>query len=340
MSRSTSTLTIVIGDVDESLAKHAKVYDPAAKLLDRSNYKQFLLEKRDRDTVVYTSLGDLPKNIEIVFHILQQANKIIYYNKGQWSDQKQVDFHDPGSSIQGLTEIILSWLPDSIEIQNYCPVLRDVIPLVDQRKSVKPQMWIVGCSISHGVGVNPNQRYGELLADELDLPCSFLTKPSSSIDWAASQILRSDIKKNDLVIWGLTNPERFSMIHDNQLLCITSNFAIRSPQYKDIIDAKNLDSPDTIYKHYYAIQHVVHYCKKIKAKLILVGLMFGNYSLHRILKTYENYVAVPGHCKFTSYNIVTDFIDLGTDNQHPGPEQHKQYKTRILAKIEQLNLTY
>jgi hypothetical protein len=340
MQKKQHKLTIFLGDVEPYLADLATTFDPSAWLLDHSTYKKFLNSELNCNTTVYTSLGDLPDDLEIVHFLLTQADTIVYCPPVVWSDNKKVEFTDPGTSIQGLTEIMLCILPNSIKIENFKPVLPlDVIPLVDKRKCNKPQLWSVGCSITHGSGVDLQQRYGQLLADELDLQCSFLTRVGSAIDWAADQILRSDIREKDLVVWGLTNPERLTFVHNNQLL---KGVNIRSyeqyPEYKKIVDPFNLYLQNTIYQHFYAIQQVINYCKKIKANLILVELLTGNHSIQRIFNGHANYVKVDYNYTFEDSCTNIQFIDIGTDKLHPGPEQHKKYKEIILKKLNQLEI--
>jgi hypothetical protein len=339
MQDTKSKLTIFFGDVDESLANNAKLFDSSAGLVDHSNYKEFLISDRDRDTVIFTSLGDLPKNLETVYHILMQADHVVYCPPQKWSDNKSVDCANPVASLQGSTEILLSLLPDSVKIDNYCPTMLDINALVDQRKSTEPQLWMAGCSITHGLGVEKHQRYGQLVSDSLGMPCSFLTRPGAAIDWAADQILRSDIQKNDIVVWGITTPERLTYIHNDQLLSGVTSQSFRSfPEYSKIIDPVELGSQNTIYKHFYAIQQVINYCRKINAHLILVGLLTGNHSLQRALKSYQNYITIHYHYTFENSSININFADLGSDNNHPGPIQHQQYKQIILDKIKQLKI--
>lgn len=338
MSNKKHKLTIFLGDVDESVAQLAAEFDASAWLLDHSNYKKFLISERDHDDVIYTSLGDLPKDLEIVYLLLRQADTVIYCPPAQWSDNKSVNFTDPGDSIQGLTEIMLSLLPSHIEIKNFSPGVADLRPLTDKRKDSGPQLWSVGCSITHGIGVDPQQRYGQLLADELSMPCSFLTHPGSAIEWAADQILRSDIRSNDLVIWGLTHPERFTYVHDNQLVHVNADTYVHRPQFYKIVDPLTLCSQNTIYQQYYAIQHVINYCEKIKAQLILVELLHGGHALSRVLKFYKNYVKIDYEYSFKNSHMQTQFIDLGTDNRHPGPQQHLHYKKNVLDKLKQLEI--
>lgn len=337
MQKLNYTLTIFVGDIDESLADSAKSYDSSAWQLDLSNYKDFLTSTLTKNITVYTSLADLPKNLEIFYNILNSADKIVYCPPAYWSDNKTVDFADPGASIQGLTETFLLLLSNSIQVDNLNPDILTPVALADDRKTDQSQLWIAGCSISHGIGVQLQERYGQLLADKLNMTSSFLTRSGSAIDWAADQILRSDIRKNDLVVWGVTNPERFSYIYNNKLLSITSTSYPNFPQIKNIINLSDLYNQNTIYKHFYSIQQVINYCNKCQAKLILVGVLAGCYSLLSFLQSQKNYVHIPYSLNFKGSDFSMQLLDTGTDNSHPGPKQHIQYQKLILDKLKELN---
>lgn len=327
-------ITIFLGDVDEALSVQAKQQYPQARLLDYHNYKEFLTTGHDADAVYYTSLGDLPKNFEIVFEILMCANRVIYCAPDRWSDQQKLDCIYPGASMQGQTEIILAMLPDSIIVENFCPTMTDPMPLVGHRQTDARQMWSVGCSITHGTGIARNQCYGNLLAQGLGLPCSFLTRPGGSISWAADQVLRSDVRSEDLVVWGLTNPERLTYIHQHQLLHgVTALSYEYFPEYKKIVDPQNLSLHDNLYKQYYAVQQVINFCQKIGANLIFINLLYGNHFIQRALRTYKNYVHVPYHVTVCNNEFNVVFIDFGSDNLHPGPQQHQQYFQLLLNYI-------
>jgi hypothetical protein len=211
------------------------------------------------------------------------------------------------------------------------------VALVDDRKTDQFQLWIAGCSVSHGIGVQLQERYGQLLADKLNIASSFLTRAGSAIDWAADQILRSDIRKNDLVVWGLTSPERFSYIYNNKLLSITPADYPKFTQIKNIINPSDLYNQNTIYKHLYSIQQVINYCNKCQANLVLVGILPGCYSLLSFLQSQKNYVHIPYSLNFEGSVFSSQLLDIGTDNIHPGPKQHIQYQKLILDKLKELN---
>lgn len=333
-----NNLIIFLGDVQDYIADLAKDHDPESWHLTGDNLDKLETEIKIRDVTVYTALGDLPKNLDVVFGLLSRAHKIFYRPPVIWSDNKNLDVLDPSSSLHGLTEKLLLLLPTTVNIDgpDLYSVRYDPIPLVDQRKSSQPQLWVAGCSISHGVGVDVNERFGQLLSDSLDVPCSFLTRPGSAIDWAADQILRSDIKQDDVVIWGLTEGNRLTYVHDHQLLHgITIGTFKNNPSYQKIIKSKDLFSSQTHYRHLYSLQQVINYCKKIGAKLFLVGLLFGNYSFLGFLRSQKNYIHIPYQMEYENQQYTNKFLDLGTDGRHPGPRQHQQYKTIILDFLYQ-----
>jgi hypothetical protein len=329
--------TIFLGDCYEYLSVLAKEYDDSAWLLDQSGCVAFK-NSLDQNITVYTSLGDLSKNLSEVFDVLCHATTIFYCPPVIWSDKKIVDITDPTSSMQGLTETLLMLLPESVKVQGlskFDTSQHNPIPLTDQRKIDAPQIWVAGCSISHGVGVDSNLRFGELLAKELKLECSFLTRPGAAIDWAADQILRSDIRPEDTVVWGITDWCRLTHVHDHQLLNgINVNSYRDFPNYHDIVSVDSLFSHQTYYHNLYSIQQVINYCEKVGARLLLIGVLLGNYALLNFLLLQKNYIHIPYQIDYQSDMLVQRFRDLGTDLLHPGPDQHQEYKNIILNFIK------
>lgn len=331
-------LTIFLGDVSEDVAISAKSSDTSAWLLHRDNFAQFRLRPNDIDTTIYTSLGDLPDDLTIVLDVLKQADTIFYVPPKTWSDKKTLDIMDPTNSIQGLTETLLLLLPDTVDIIGLRPLTPcqiDPIPLVDDRKTCDKQIWVAGCSITKGDGVENHERYGALLAEHLQRPCSFLARSAASIGWAADQILRSDVRSGDLVIFGLTSWPRFTYVHEHKLLKgITPSCFALYPEIEKIVDKKTLWSQQTFYQNFYSIQQVINYCKKINAELLLVNMYDDNYSLLSYLKSQPNFVQIHYDKTYHKNQMRSCFIDLGSDHSHPGPKQHLAYSNTIINFIQ------
>lgn len=329
-------LTIFVGDVQEDLAHQAKKYDASAWLLDQSNYD--LLDSRNNSTV-YTSLGDLPKNLLTVLDIFRRAKEIYYCPPPQWSGSQTQDVTDPTITVQGLTETLLMLVSDSVMIHSVDQLgswYNDPRQLVDHRRGNDPQIWVAGCSISHGVGVESKQKYGELLSQYLQLPCSHLTRSGSAIDWAADQILRSDIRENDIVVWGITSWSRLTHVYQDRLLAgVTLQTYESFPEYQKIINKTNLFSQQTFYNHLYSIKQVINFCEKVKAKLVMITMLLDNFALLGFLKQYNNYIRVPYEIEYTDSVLVEKFLDLGSDNAHPGPQQHQFYADLIYRFLKQ-----
>lgn len=327
-------ITLFVGDTDSSLSAIAKTHDPEAFLIDHSNYKQYLISDPVKNTTAYTCLGDLPKNLEIFWNVAMSASHIVYVPPKSWSDGQQLDVLDPTASLQGMTENLLLLLSEFRPIKNIeqCALVATVNPIVDSRKSDQAQLWVAGCSVSEGVGVDPDQRYGQLISDCLNIPCSFLVKGGSSISWAADQILRSDIRDNDIVVWGITNTARMTLVHENQLFTTNINTYQANADMESIFPLRLLLNQNTFYSHLYAIEQVVNFCNKCRAKLLLVGLLANNNML-RYLKTKSNYFHFIHQLDFSDNLIYEKYIDLGNDQKHPGINQHKQYADFILKHI-------
>lgn len=336
MIKNNFRLTIFFGDVFELTAKLAYDFDNTAFLVDVDNCSSFLSTELKNNVTIYTSLGDLYNNLPIAWDLLTSADEIVYCPPDVWSDKKSIDITNPTGSIHGLTEHLLLKLPKHIKIKNFNVdnLIPDIIPLVDKRKSNNTQLWFAGCSITHGVGVDTEQRYGELIAKELQLPCSFLTRPGSSIDWASDQIIRSDVRPGDIVVWGLTAIERLTYVHNNQLLNGINYQSYKiNKNLEKIVPLSALLSENTFYNHIYSIERAVNFCKVSKAKLLIVGLLISDSCLRYVAdKSYFHCYSYP--ISFDNQNIIAfNFSDYGSDKRHPGPEQHKLYKDFILPLI-------
>lgn len=334
MNESSLNRTIFVGDTSQRLADQAMAYDPTAFLIDHNNYKEFL-DNPQANKTVYTSLGDLPKNLGIFYQLVCSCSKIVYVAPEPCNEQ-DIDVTDPTGCMQGLTENLLLSISNHRRVDNIeaCYLHAEINPLVDFRKSKKSQLWIAGCSFSHGLGVEPNQRYGQLVANSLNLPVSFLTKAGSSIAWAADQILRSNLIKGDTVIWGITETFRMTFIKDKLLHLININTYKKDPELKKSIPLDTLTSENTLYHHLYSIEQVINYCKTSQTNLVLLGLLTSPNML-RYLQSKDNYYHFPYQIDFSNHTLDFTLSDTGSDNIHPGIKQHQQYADFVLEIIKQ-----
>lgn len=224
--------------------------------------------------------------------------------------------------------------------------------LADSRASDSQLLWISGCSFSHAIGVTPSQRYGQLVADTLKLPASFLTCPGSSIQWASDQLLRSDIRANDIILWGITGINRFisykNKIEINVLgelldrkdyylgelrrieekSCINDTYLRFEESFKLLskTDVKILQyalvSDDRLLYAIKEIFQVINYCRQIGAKLILFRFDISSKEFDTVLLKYLS--------SLDNYIHLSPISDYGTDNEHPGPITHDIWANEIL----------
>ena len=330
------SFTMFLGDVTSEVADMALSFDSSAYLLDHSNV-QNLLANPDQPVTVYTALGDLPNDSDLIFRLFGLATEIRYCPPRVWSDRKTMDPFDIFDSVQGATEYYLSTAikhkPNSPSIK-FNAAFDKFMTVIDQRQSSGLQLWNVGCSYTSAVGVDDDQRYGHLLAKDLGLPISFLTRPSSSIDWCADQILRSDVQPGDIVVWGLTGDCRFSYWQENQVKFYTLNHR-QQPHEHPVLSAKSLDQlladDNMIYQGIKHINQVINVCRKLEIKLLIVGL----------LESAEIDMAFANTPEFIKYintqSPTTPLVDLGTDNQHPGIQQHQLYANFCKSHLKKLN---
>jgi hypothetical protein len=307
------TINLFVGDNDYCLAEQAKIYHPAAFLIDFDNYKKFLKTVYVEDITVYTSFSDLPKitgTDAVFFEILKKSDNIFYCPTLKWSDHSD---NFSWNSNQTITEYFLyhiNLLKNNVQGLDLTAYRNsNYLSLNDTRKTDNKQLWVSGCSIAHGVGVSEHEKFGTLVSNKLNLPVSHLTKGGSSIEWAKDQILRSDIRKNDIVIWGLTQE-------------------VRSPKAinKKVIAESNPDillNETSLYRAVTSVHQVINFCRKISARLILLPIICSEH-LQLLIHNLDEYYQLP---------YQTKPLDLGTDGAHPGPIQHRVWADLVYEHL-------
>jgi hypothetical protein len=208
------------------------------------------------------------------------------------------------------------------------------LELVNQLHKVKktdyPTLWTVGCSITIGVGIEYKARWGTVLANLLQMPEVTLSAPGTSIQWACDQILRSDIRENDIIVWGLTSVPRIEITNNWKTISRTIGNYCELDLSKQYWKLDYFDSETLMINSIHNILQVNNFCNKIGAKLYLANIL----DIHWIpfmLKEYPNFIDLT-----LGLNIgktMVEFIDLGTDNSHPGPRQHQQYANKLFNFI-------
>ena len=302
-------IKIFVGDVGDYLAQAAKAADSQARLITPDS--GLVLSPG----TYYISYGDL-QDVGLFASFLKQADELVMCPPpGAWSDSV--------SAMSEITQQIVSMI-QSTRGQQQLGIPEHVYRLVGGRITQDPQLWIAGDSISHGMGVHPHERYGELLAQSLDRPVTYLTQVSSSIGWAADQISRSDIRRSDIVVWGLTSRHRFTYYSKNNYWNVVPNFDIPgdfSVSQQQCLRERQIDD-DTVYQSVLAVLRTKNFCQVTGARLILIDMFADNFQ--EFLSQDPDYISVSQ-------------VDRGFDQgRHPGPITHQRYadRARWLVKNE------
>lgn len=155
-------------------------------------------------------------------------------------------------------------------------------------------IWALGCSFTYGEGVADNECWASLIQHHTSTPVINLGIPGSSPKrtWLQYTTLITQYTPK-LVIFAWPGPHRDYVNNTNLgLWVLDSNHPIQT------------NNPQ-LYNEY-------------KAKVESNQIVDENQALMQ-----QAQQQTPNHIHFNVRNILPTFIDLGTDNQHPGPLSHK-----------------
>ena len=298
------TITLFVGDNNSELASTAKEYSSDAFLIHTRNYQEFFKTPHKKNITVYSSLSDLPNSNShaILYEIMLKADDIFYCPPKIWSDHSsQFQWHTQQKTTEYYLydQLMQKKKVHGLDLTNYKDTF--YLALVSTRPSTDKCLWIAGASIAAGDEIDKDKKFGEIISKKINIPAAYLTKQAASIEWTADQILRSDIQKDDIIIWELAIENRSPLVNNNNI--------------KYDKNPEVLLHETRLYKAITSIYQVVNFCKKISCKLIIFpGSCSPNLKL--LLTDCENY-------HHTLCQI--GFIDYGRDNIHPGPKQHKYW---------------
>lgn len=200
------------------------------------------------------------------------------------------------------------------------------------RKDLDPVLWTAGCSWTSAFGVEDQERWGHLVANKLNVNEVNLAKSGASIWDASDQILRSDLQKDDIVVWGLTNLGRVEAVVENKLRSYS------------ILGAEEFDFFDYKIDHFFSntqylvglrqIHQVINFCNKVEAKLYIVNFLDPAW-LPLAMKTDPRFLDLQKPPK--DQQDGWKLIDYASDNHHPGPKQHQEYAEKISKFIRESN---
>lgn len=308
---------LIIGDNTESTAKVAITMFRDSEIITTEN-----ISKHRKARCYYTSLADLDEGNILL--LAKNADVVHYPLMITW---KSEEFKE--STEQFLTNLIDI---HRIPVKNFLPK-RDqlnALSLRDKRKTNEPQLWVSGCSFAYGFGISAHQRYVYKVAEHCKMQWSDLSSVGASIDWSADQILRNDIRKNDVVLWGLTGINRIDYYINDTYFAIYPNYLAHKKHVnrsdRQFFDRLIADDNNRLHQSIKHVNQVVNYINKIGAKLVLF--------LHKNLTAYEQVVLLEPYLFATHcYVMINDLIDY-TDDCHPGPETNKQWADQIIKFLE------
>lgn len=290
---------LFVGPPTQELADYAQSNSPSAQLILPQHIG--ILSQFDYG---YISIGDHNSNEFI--SVLKSAKEIFFVDN-IWN-QHQREYRTVLQILRTIDGINVTNLPKPSQLE--------FLTINDLRQTPNKQLWSVGCSVSHGIGVDEDQRWGQLLGIDLNLPVSFLTDSGTSISWASDQILRADIKTGDIVCWALTGCGRYTYYFDGIVNHITENdYKYFSEEIKYQIKESFLVTDHMIYTAITSIQQVVKNSLDKNYKLVLTQLPLNPEYFESNMLDYL--------VTLNQYTHFNKFIDLGNDNVHPGPKTHK-----------------
>lgn len=286
-------------------------------LLDRSNIEKIIKSEESIDCC--TSIDDLSFYKLYPAFENSQAIDLTYFNFHDLIDRKfNNDFNTYGHFLYLCNKF-------KTKLQNVSEI--PVFPSTVYPSSIEKCLWTAGCSFTAGVGVDRDQRWGTLLSEKLGIPELCLAMPGASITYSANTILQSDIKPNDLVVWGLTNTNRVELAKDWSMWATTSNNYTRLPRDLQYYNLDYFESTTNILKSRDSILQVINFCSKIKAKLVLANVLDISW-ISTLFNNYENFIDLTTEHSSVVEGILTH-IDYGSDNCHPGPLQHQYYAQKL-----------
>jgi len=197
--------------------------------------------------------------------------------------------------------------------------------LTSTRINDNPCLWVAGCSYTYGVGVDPHQTYGSVLAKKLNLNFVNLGRGGASINWAVDQLLRSNIQKNDIVVLGITSLARYEYTDQWQLKSTTCGH----PEFLTVPLEYYFGTTHIVLtiKH---ILEAINFCQRVGAHLYLANIAEISW-IPLAFDSHPNYISlIESHS-----DGKIQFIDLGTDGSHPGPLQHQQWADKLYHFIKQ-----
>lgn len=215
---------------------------------------------------------------------------------------------------------------------------------VDTRKgNGEPNLFVAGCSVSAGMFINIEQSYGSLLSEKTQMSMVLLANRSTSVDWAANQIISSDLRPGDVVVWGITAVHRLTWL----TLGTDNNFQpvhclpTMNPKFANFMGNSAYDlvkrfMVEAEQHHMLAaatkILQVKKVCEMSGARLLFGFLPYSGTDIVKQLTT--AFTNDAGYVKIPYSTESPHWTDFGSDGAHPGPESHRLIAEAFFSKLK------
>jgi hypothetical protein len=161
----------------------------------------------------------------------------------------------------------------------------------------------------------------------LELPYCDLADVATSISWSADQILRSDLKTGDIIVWGLTSINRKVYYNKDQHLFVTAGALGELVEPEKSYFSKLLLDDNIAFEAVQAVKQVINVCTKLNCNLVIFAHNHLSLSSHQnVLKDYLELESC--------YLHISNFCDTAPlSENHPGPQTNKKWSEEIFSFI-------
>jgi len=340
LNKSSKVQRVYIGSTDMYLSHAVAKQEPEAVLCDSIEFAQ-IKKRKSSSSVFYTAIGDL--TLDEAHELLGLAVEIVYIKPPiPWQDQE--------SKTQ--TMELLNYYSDKVidgaqDIDRYRLYFKQLLNLEESRSNANTHLFVAGCSVARGMFVESHESFGHLVAQELGVPMVNLAHSGGSISWSADQILRSDIRAGDIVIWALSGIHRVTWlqtVHDRGVELLDSVFCNPSSdvkRYRARIKDNNFETVQRLMttgeQHQLltaikTIMQVKNFCNKVGARLLFAPLPYSG--AENIATLRDVFSKVDGWVDIDFFNKDSPYwTDFGSDGKHPGPVSHQQIANAFIKGL-------
>ena len=299
-------------------------------LLNHKNFKQAILSAEQKN--YHTSTSDI--KTENLYHVCQHAKELVMVG----IDLDYVAHVIDADEMYNLGRLYYEFYRNQSKVADGKLFDQLSFELFDNLTATRPcsssVLWTVGCSYTFGDGVLPHQRWGQILSEKINLQEISLSKSGASIHWAADQIMRSDLRKGDVLVWGLTTIPRIEFADGWYLNTGTLFNAVNSKTNRDLYKDFNYYTSRThVLQCIHDILAVINFCRIANVELYVINLIETSW-LPMVFAKYENFLDLTVKSSIASTHIPIP-KDIGLDDLHPGPTQHEEYAELIFNFIQE-----